>query len=118
MHRKTLVGLLSLVLICGLAMGLANSQSFGNRVGGADTINDTVSVGFDGTRFFYCWLDDSASGVGYLTTYRINSGTATVVETCSYHIRPGKDFFSPAITDSFMFIKADSSDIFNYLMAR
>ena len=110
MHKKVLVGLVLFTAICALYMGLAEGQrSYSSLARSCDTINDTVLIDLaEDAFYFYCWLDDSASGVGYLTTY----WNSSVIETCAVHIRPGKDFFTPGRIDSVQFIKADSSDIF------
>jgi len=117
MYSRMLVGLLGLVLVCALAMGLAEGQPrpYGNNKAGCDTINTNVAVGvgFDAW-YFYCWLDDSASSYGTLTRY-FNS---SAIETCVIILRPGADFVSFALMDSFYFTKADSADIFCYEVAR
>ena len=124
MHKKMAGVFVGLLIVSAIAMGISGQpRPYTNRKSGCDTINDTVLVGFDATTatgptddawYFYCWLDDSASGVAYLTRY-INS---TAIETCAVILRPGKDFVSFAMIDSFMLIKADSSDIFCYELAK
>ena len=112
MPKRMAILFMALLITGAIVMGLsAQPRPYGLKKAGCDTINDTVSVGigFDAW-YFYCWLDDSASGVGYLTTFW--NGVAR--EDTAFAIRPGKDYITFAICDSIEFIKADSSDIFNY----
>jgi len=43
---------------------------------------------------------------------------SSAIETCVIILRPGADFVSFALMDSFYFTKADSADIFCYEVAR
>ena len=52
----------------------------------SDTISTTVAKGFTtNVWYFFCMLNDDASGTGYLLTYY----NGAVNETCAVHIRPG-----------------------------
>lgn len=100
-----------------LAVGPTASQPrpYGSEVHrSSDTISTTVAKGvaFNGYSawFSFFFLNDDASGTGYLTTYY--DGTAN--ETCAVHIRPGFGWAVYAPIDSFRFTKADSSDCFTW----
>ena len=117
MHKKMLIGFMAVLLFGALAMGLVEGQPrpYSNLKAGCDTSNSTVAVGvgFDAW-YFYCWLDDSASGTGTLTRY----WNSSAVETCSIILRPGAAFISFTVMDSFRLVKTGSSDIFCYEVAR
>jgi len=80
----------------------------------SDTISTTIAKGvaIDGhdAWFAFFFLNDDASGTGYLTTYTAGSAN----ETCAVHIRPGYGWAVYAPIDSFRFTKADSSDCFTW----
>ena len=114
-------GLIFCVLLVALASMFAveatmgQSRPYGSKVyRSSDTISTTVAKGtaFGGWSSYLAifFLNDDASGTGYLTTYF--NGSAN--ETCAVHIRPGfgKAIYSPI--DSFRFTKADSSDCFTW----
>lgn len=80
----------------------------------SDTISTIVAknVSIDGGDAWLAifFLNDDASGTGYLLTYTAGS----VNETCAVHIRPGFGWPIYSPIDSFRFTKADSSDCFTW----
>lgn len=115
-------GLIFCVLLVALASMFAveatmgQPRPYGSKVyRSSDTISTIVAKGFTtNVWYFFCMLNDDASGTGYLTTYY----NETANETCAVHIRPGFGWVSYAQLDSFRFTKADSSDCFSWEAAR
>jgi len=118
MIKGLVFGVLLVALGAMLAVGPTVSQPrpYGSKVyRSSDTISTTVAKGFTtNVWYFFCMLNDDASGTGYLTTYY--NGVAN--ETCAVHIRPGFGWVTYAQLDSFRFTKADSSDCFSWEAAR